>query len=120
MAALAVLLGLGACASGGSAGGGGRYLITYEQLMQYENQPAGRLARRLKPSWFQTRGLDTFSGAQGLLVVVDGIPRGGEEVLNSYQTHDLEEIRYLNRRDATRLYGRDGGGGAIVLTLRTG
>lgn len=116
---LALLAGLGACASGGSADGN-RYVITSEQIMEQPNMTAYQLARRLKPFWFQTRGLDNMSGAQELLVVVDGSMRGGVEVLQTYQTHDLEEIRYLNRRDATIRFGDRGGGGAILLTTRGG
>ena len=122
IAALALVAGLGACASTGSGGGGGRYVITDEEIMSQPNMPAGQLIQRLKPQWFQTRGLDNFEGAQGLLVVVDGVRReqGNIAILNSYQSHDLEEIRYMNRRDATMRYGTDGGGGAILITTRGG
>lgn len=116
---LALLAGLGACASGGSADSD-RYVITSEQIMEQPNMTAYQLARRLKPFWFQTRGLDNMSGAQALLVVVDGAIRGSVEVLQGYQSHDLEEIRYLNRREATMRFGDRGGGGAILLNTRGG
>lgn len=119
-AILALAGGLGACASAGAGDGGSRYVITYQQIMEYPNMPAGQLARKLKPFWFQSRGLDNFSGAQAILVVVDGSFRGSVEVLDTYQSHDLEEMRYVNRREATLRYGDRGGGGAIAITTRGG
>jgi hypothetical protein len=119
------LLALGACAStgGGSAGGsagGSPDRLTSEQIGEYASLDVFTLVQRLRPRWLQVRGTVTAQGQASIAVILDGVRQQGSiEILRGMRATDVEELRYLNARDATTMYGTDMAAGAIqVITKR--
>lgn len=81
---------------------------------------AHEAVERLKPRWLQRRGRDSVNGPFSRAVIVDGVHRGGLEVLERYQASELTEIRYMDASQAQVRYGDRAGGGAILLTTIRG
>lgn len=111
-----------ACASAGTAGPGlARDLLTREQLDAVDFLNAYEALQRLKPTWLRTeRGQDSFvtQGRRGVRVYVDGIYYGDRESLKTLQIQNIEEIRYLDKRQATLEFGTDHGEGALLILTR--
>ena len=61
------------------------------------------------------RGLNTFSGSNNPLVIVDGVPRG----MNDLNPNDVESISVLKDASAS-IYGVQGANGVILITTKTG
>lgn len=122
--AAAVLLSatLAGCASGrGGQEGPSRAdedVITTEELEQASDLDLFTLIDRLRPRWLRARQERTFTGETRVAVFVDGVRRGNAGTLRSIRTVTVEEVRYLNARDATTMYGPDMGGGAILVFTR--
>lgn len=120
---LSVLLavGLTACASSGSSGPrrGSRDRITIEELEEWASQDLFTLVQRVRPSWMQVRAPVTSNGRPTIAVIVDGVRQAGSlEVLRSYRASEIEEVSYMNARDATTRYGTDMTAGAIVVVTK--
>ena len=121
-----VLAGCGAAAT--ASGGGNSNLITSEQLR--EADPEGlsvyQIIQRDRPLWLRAgRGAPTLGNAAGgavssafARVVVDGVAHGGFDDLRSMRGSDIDEIRYLNARDATTRFGTGYVSGAILVRTR--
>lgn len=113
---------LSSCAStGGTGGDAPRDVLTRDQLDEVAYLNAYDAVRRLKPIWLQSeRGQDSFitQGRRGLRVYVDGILFGDKGSLRNLQVSDIEEIRFLDRREATREFGTDHGEGALLILTR--
>lgn len=115
-AAASAALAATACASGETRRSSeDRNVITAEDMATIPQFTALDAVRRLKPHWLRQRGMDSFRGSSPVAVIVDGVVQGGVRLLGSYYCGDLEEIRYLDRRQATMRYGDQARGGAIVL-----
>ena len=115
------LLALGACASGGGGSAGGSPdRLTSEQLGEYASLDLYTLVQRLRPRWLQVRGTVTAQGRASIAVVLDGVRQQGSiEILRGLRAADVEELRHLNARDATTMYGTDMAAGAIqIITKR--
>ena len=110
----------GAPSSGGS--GGDLNLISSEQLRQpeLESRSAWEIIERLRPRWFQSRGSVFTSGQIFARVMVDGVPSGELNDLQSMSASGIEEMRYLNARDATTRFGTGYDGGVILVVTRRG
>jgi len=112
---------LGACAGG--AGPGARRSSS-EALTEAEMQPDASqdlftVIQRRRPRWLQNRSARTLQGQLGIAVIVDGVrQQGSVEILRSMRTGDVEEVRYLNARDATTRYGTDMTAGAILVVTK--
>lgn len=119
-AATAVCAVLAACATGGGRGEGGEdeNVITRAELEQASGLDLYTLIDQRRPRWLTARGERTFAGENTVSVVVDGVRRGGVGTLRSIRTVTVQEVRYVNARDATTMYGPDMAGGAIVVTTR--
>ena len=111
-----------ACATAGAPGeGGDRDVLTRAQLEEVSHLNAYDAVRRLKPIWLRTeRGQDSFlaQGRRGLRVYVDGIPYGDKESLRTLQVQTIEDMRYLDKREATRQFGTDHSEGALLIRTR--
>lgn len=128
MVRAAVLVGIawaGACATAGAPASGDRGddrdVLTRAQLEEVSYLNAYDAVQRLKPIWLRTeRGQDSFitQGRRGLRVYVDGIPYGEKESLRTIQVQTIEEIRYLDKREATRRFGTDHSEGALLILTR--
>ena len=69
--------------------------------------------RRLRPTWLRVR-----SRSSPPVVFIDGVRRGGVEVLQNFQATQVVEIRRRSGTDATTLYGTGVGGGTIEVRTR--
>ena len=115
-----------ACASGGAQSAGPRVsrdLIVRAQIEQMNAQDAYEIVRRMRPEYLrEQRGAASINSTTPLLAVVyiDGVRRGGPDVLRGMRPVEVEEIRFLSGTDATTRYGTDHGGGAIEIKSRHG
>jgi hypothetical protein len=116
-----VVLGLAACASGGSGTQSRRDVITYEQIQSVSVSTAMEVIERLRPEYVRGRGRTSFDGADATLpvVYVDGVRAGGVEALRTISANDVREIRYVNATDATTRYGTGHTGGVIEVRIRS-
>ena len=117
-------LALSGCASAGS-GGGSRNpnLISSEELRQAESDGSSalRVIQRLRPRWLQTRGASSFDNpASPAMVIVNGAPYGELDTLVNMYVSEIEELRFMNARDATTRFGTGYIGGAILVSVRQG
>lgn len=120
---LAFSVALGACASSGGGSSSSRSSstrLTAAELEVDASQDLYTVIQRRRPQWLQNRAPATAQGRQQISVILDGVrQQGGPEVLRSMRAGDVEEVRFLNARDATTRYGTDMTAGAIeVVTKR--
>lgn len=117
---MAVILVAPGCASSGSSDRGASDVLTRTQLEPVDHLTAWDAVRRFRPLWLRTaRGQDTFNDDRGTIrVYVDDVFMGGPEVLRDEDVREIEEIRYLDSRQATTRFGMDHPSGAIMITLR--
>ncbi len=117
---------LGACASSGSAPGSSntpavrrsRDVITQEEIKEVTGvMTAYDLVQRLRPRFLSDRGPASMTQPSGVVVMVNGIPRGGPEVLRDINVAQVLEIRHLNGSDASIKYGTGMTGGVIEVKV---
>jgi TonB-linked SusC/RagA family outer membrane protein len=63
------------------------------------------------------RGMNSISGGNNALIVIDGIQ--GDN-LNSLNPNDIESLEVLKDASATAIYGSKGANGVILITTKTG
>lgn len=98
----------GGCASaGGGESSSSRDVITAEDLATLRTMTAEDAIRRLRPIWLRTP----------VEVVVNGSRQGRTDVLSTYQTTDIDEMRYLDEPRATMKYGTIVRGAVIEISL---
>ncbi|CAN5399778.1 hypothetical protein BH24GEM3_BH24GEM3_23970 [soil metagenome] len=133
MILLAAAIGVG-CAS--SAEGNGAQqpteVITAQEIAGVEVNDAFEAVQRLRPQLLRTRstatvrsagpegqptGIATQSGTE-LTVYVDNLRVGGVEALRNISARRVQEIRYVNARDATTRYGTGHIGGVLEVRLK--
>ena len=123
LSSVLLTLALMGCAGVPSSGGssGGPNLISSEQLRQAElgNLSAWEIINRVRPRWLQSRG-SLISGQLVSKVRVDGVAYGGFDDLRTMRGSDIDEMRYLNARDATTRFGTGYDGGVILVVTRRG
>jgi len=94
-------------------------VLTAADMEAWTGQDLLTVIQRVRPRWLQSRKAVTTSGPQPISVVVDGVIQpGGIQLLRSYRTGDVDEVSFVNARDATTLYGLSMMSGAIVVKLR--
>jgi hypothetical protein len=117
MAALAL-----ACSSARSNGTAGRSrnVITAEEIHRVNRTSLYDVIQALRPEFLRGRGQQTLGNASSTEVVVylDGVRAGGPEMLQRLTPDAAIEIRYLDARDATTLYGTGHTSGAILVKTR--
>lgn len=64
------------------------------------------------------RGIRSVLGSNAPLIVVDGIPYGGN--LNDINTDDIASLNILKDASATAIYGSRGSNGVIIITTKRG
>ena len=114
-------LAVSACATSPAGSSGDRDLLTRTQLEAVSYGTAYEAVRRFRPIWLRSeRGADSFiaQGMRGLRIYVDGVYYGEVESLRTLQVQDIEEIRYLDKREATLEFGTNHGEGALMITTR--
>lgn len=129
---LAAAIGAG-CASSAAGNGTQRTseVITAEEIATIEVNNALEAVQRLRPQLLRARGTATVrsAGPEGqptgiatesgteLTVYVDDVRVGGVAALRNLSARRVQEIRYVNARDATTRYGTGHVGG--VLEVKT-
>lgn len=119
MAVCAFVLTAG-CASRGVTPHGDPDLLTSEQLDSYTHLNAYDAIRHTRPQWLRsTRGQSSIirssTEQRGLRVYVDGILFGSALDLRSLEVRAISEVRFLDARKATLLYGTNHAEGALVV-----
>lgn len=120
------LLAIGGCASSGTGDREAprdRDVITRSQLEGLDHLSAYEAVRRLRPVWLRTgRGADSFDagiqGRRGVRVYRDGAYVGLVDELRQIPVREIQEIRYLDPRQATMRFGTDHTDGALLVTTR--
>jgi hypothetical protein len=115
-----------ACASGGGSSDTGsqqpgvsrsRNLITRAEIEAINESTAYDVVEQLHPDWFTSR-VTLRTGPILPVVYLDNMRRGEVSELRSIPIDDVEEIRFINARDATTRWGTGVSGGVIQVTTR--
>jgi hypothetical protein len=115
---------LGACAgSGGSGTQAPRdyNVITLAEIEASQAETAYQLIQQLRPRWMtRNRGERTFAvdEADYAKVIVDEFPPREFDYLRELRRETLQELRFLEPREATFLYGTGYNAGVIQVTTR--
>lgn len=121
---LPIVLLLTGCASTGAAYPDvPRDEITREMLVEAESLSAFQAIRRYRPMWLRTtRGQDSFvaQGRRGVRVYIDDVQADGLAALQRLDATMVEDMEFLDKREATTRYGTDHAEGAIVVRTRRG
>jgi len=84
------------------------------QVSAQEGQPGVDMKIRI-------RGLgSTNEAASGALVVIDGVPQQGSNVLTTVNPNDIANVTILKDAASTALYGSRGANGVVLVTTRKG
>ena len=98
-----------------------RDVITRAQIEATPSQDAFELVQRLRPEFLRERGVSSITRGRALPVVyMDGVRRGGPEMLRTVRSNEIEEIRFISATDATTRWGSEHTAGAIELKMRHG
>ena len=120
--AVALLVGvLGACATAGErSGGSSASAVTAEQIQETSVSTAHEALQRLRPRWLRSRGQMSVEhpNAGYAVVFVDGVRYGDLRVLREINADAVEEMEFIDARDATTRYGTGYTGGIIMVTTR--
>ena len=94
--------------------------LAREELATVSELNALQAVERLRPAWLRRRGAVSLENQQwlGIRLYVDGNPGGYTADLEQYLVSDLEEMRFMNSRDATMRFGTGYPDGAIVISTR--
>lgn len=107
-------------------------VITAQEIAGVEVNDAFEAVQRLRPQLLRTRGTATVrsAGPEGqptgiatqsgteLTVYVDNLRVGGAEALRNISARRVQEIRYVNARDATTRYGTGHLGGVLEVRMK--
>jgi hypothetical protein len=113
-----------ACGGGGGAGSTAPRdynVITLAEIEASQAETAYQLVQQLRPRWMiRNRGERTFSvdEADYAKVIVDEMPPREFDVLRELRRGTLQELRFLEPREATFLYGTGFNAGVIQVTTR--
>ncbi len=114
------------CATSGGSGGevGGRSperdVLTEADLEGMDQLSVYEAVRRLKPNWFRYRGQSVLVSPEreGLRVYLDGSFFGDAESVQAIMVQNIQEIRFLDARQATLRFGTGHTVGALLLTSK--
>ena len=113
------------CSGGGSGSGSpaprDNNVITLAEIEATDATTAYQIVQQLRPRWMiRNRGQRTFneSGADYAKVIVDDMPPREFDFLRELRRDTLQEIRYLDPREATLLYGTGYNEGVIKVTTK--
>jgi hypothetical protein len=117
-----MIVAVAACASGSGSGGTRRSSSTRLVAADFENDvglDVYSIIQRHRPQWLQVRGGTTAQGPARIAIIIDGTrQQGSVEILRSIRGSEVDELRFLNSRDATTRYGTDMTAGAIEVDTK--
>lgn len=110
------LVGCASAATGAS--GRSANLISQQELGEMTGGlDAFQAVERLRPRWLG-RQSTSLSASSSAGVVVDGLTRGGLELLQGLRVENIAEMRFLPASDATTRYGSGYPAGIIEVVTR--
>ena len=121
LVALAALTACGGSARGGIGSSLTPDLIGRDEMDGSSATNAYDLISQVRPNWLRGRGTPNLRGSQAPLPVVylDDRRQGALEILRTFPTGGVAELRYINATTATTRFGNGHAGGVIqVVPLR--
>lgn len=107
------------CASGDGSGAtrGGRDVLTAEELATVNETNLYDAIKKLRPMFLVSRGATSLRVGGSTLprVYLDGSPYGDAETLRSMPIIGIHEVRFMDARDATTMYGTGHPAGIIMV-----
>lgn len=121
--ALMAILAVSACSTGGQAPEESgptrdRNVITRAELEGWDALSAYEAIRRLRPTWLRYRGQSVLTnpGRETMRIYVNRSYFGDASSLSNIPVRNIQEMRFLDARQATLQYGTDHTVGAIIIT----
>lgn len=95
-------------------------VLTSADLLSVLDLNALQAVERLRPTWLRNRGQVSLENQQfrGVRLYVDGNPRGYMADMAEILASDVEEMRFMDSREATTRFGTGYTDGVIVITTR--
>ena len=91
-------------------------------LVEHQSFAIGQLlqlVQNLRPAWLRvSRGLNSFSSPQDVVVFRNGLRMGGRDALSSIPVATIVRIRMYSATEARQKFGGETSGGAIDVTTR--
>lgn len=123
-----LLMVAGGCAAGGGAtgttgsGSSMRNVIGEAELEGMGELNVYEAVRRLKPTWLRYRGQSVLTAPEreGLKIYLDGSYYGEPQSLEGLRVRNIQQIQFLDAREATLRLGTGHTVGALLLTSRKG
>lgn len=94
-----------------------RNLITRSQIDQ-RYATAYDAVEALRPSWFNTRGADSFKNPSVVRVYLDNVSLGDKETLRTIVVAGITYMRWYDGVTATSRWGLNHGAGVIYVSTR--
>lgn len=124
LALLALLPALAACGGGAAQGGPGSSLspdlIGLDEIEASTTTNAWDLINQARPNWLRGRGTPSLRYTEVPLpvVYVEDRRQGDLDVLRSFPTGGIAELRFINATTATTRFGNGHAGGVIQIVPR--
>ncbi|HWP83535.1 MAG TPA: hypothetical protein VNN76_12885 [Bacteroidota bacterium] len=108
------------CQSGVGTVKGGRDVITEEEIRNSNETNLYDVIRKLRPMFLTSRGPKSLRLEESTLplVYLDGTKYGEAESLRTMPIVGVQEIRFLDARDATTMYGTGHTSGIIMVITK--
>lgn len=108
------------CGPSGGTTSGSRDVITAEELATVNETNLYDAIKKLRPMFLVSRGATSLRIGESTLpkVYLDGAPFGDPESLRGVPLTGVYEVRYIDARDATTLYGTGHTAGIIMVKTK--
>jgi hypothetical protein len=94
-------------------------VITRAELQAEAGSSLLEVVRRIRPSFLSSRGATSLQSPAMIrvLVVIDGMPQGDVDVLQTIRAADVLQVRRLSVAETYLKYGRSVSAGGLEVTL---
>jgi hypothetical protein len=115
-----IFLSMGCGATGSYSTVGGRSPIDEQEILGANESNVYDVIKKLRSAFLTSRGPTSLRIGMSTLprVYVDGTSFGEADVLKQMNPTGIREIRYLDSREATTLYGTGHTSGIILITTK--